>query len=334
MSVNGVTQNTAINTNYYGNTTGSNNTNTEQVKINDVAATVEISEAGRQEARLYGPGEHPFENFAEFTRDIVIAKNNPFSNSINEINQMIADFKNARAEEMKAQPAFDPFDHDYHINGVTYVPFTGSLEESLFNLLDGKARNSSMVVAELGLMLQGTIYNANATIEERAINRETAVRNAESIVKAFFDNSDEADAFMDLVRKAAANDILREKGYVAYDNSSIEPYRFYASPGDPDEGIFNAYALKHYGMNTRDMTQEMFREMADAFAKEYNKDKGKTLKAEFDKDFADNEKKVADKISMAIGGMSDESVNESLWRLLKAFNVTDDLSWLFGKNDY
>lgn len=78
-----------------------------------------------------------------------------------------------------------------------------------------------------------------------------------------------------------------------------------------------------------DHTHPLWDEVNNAFVEAYWKDKGKTLRAEAAKDFEDNAKQIGDKISLAIGQMSESAVNDSLLRLLKAFTAPD-LSSFFG----
>jgi hypothetical protein len=218
-SVNGITQTTIANTNYYSNTTASNTT-AEPTKT-EVAATVEISAAGRQnlELKIRGPEDFHFANMDE----------------------VLAQQRELKEKGMQDPKRLDPFDDPFQLRGVTYQFPDGSLEKSLTDYLEGKAINPSLVAAELSRMLKSTYSNPGATIEERAVTRETAVRNAEYIAQNYFRDHDEAQGFMALVRKAAEKDILREKGYFAFDNSD-KIIKAHSLPGS--ENAFNANAKR------------------------------------------------------------------------------------------
>ena len=315
MSVNKVTQNvTTTNTNHYGNVVGNSNQSTEQTKTNDVAVTVELSQAGCSQAKLY------LGNRTDSASDEALRE------------QLKNEAKVARQDGGKYGNAVDPFDNPFQLTSVTYSFREGSLEDTINKYLDGKAFNSSLVAGELGKMLQGTFHNAHATVEERAVNRETAIRNAESIANVYFDDENEAKAFMDVIRKAAEDDVWREKGYLVVNVPDIRALRPHENPIDTEDSrMYNLFALKNYGMTPDKMTPEMFKEMDAAFLTAFQKDKGKSLGAELNKPFDDNEKAVASKIESAIKQISDISVNESLLRLLKAFTKSD-ATFLFSDN--
>ena len=182
--------------------------------------------------------------------------------------------------------------------GITYQFPPDSLEHSISGFLAGKAVNASLVASELGKMLKSTFNQPEASVEERAAIRETAVQNAAQIAKDYFNDPDEAAAFMELIRKAADKDILREMGYYVYDNS--DEIRMPHSP-EP--------------MSAKDAAD------FTAFQNALNKNTF-VLDTELIAQLSDDKKKVADMISAAIDNMSETSVNDSLQRLLKAFTFT------------
>jgi len=209
----------------------------------------------------------------------------------------------------------DPFDNEFQILGVSYTFNNGTLEKFISDGLEGKAKNASLVASELAQMIRGTVYNPNATVEERAANRETALRNVESIVQEYFDNPDEAKAFLDGINRFAENDILREKGYTVIDNSDIAPFRSYTLATDGSVS-WSEYAKKYGKSDVREIFANP--KELEAFVKAISGNSQK-WNAEIVKSFEDNEKKVADIISKAKESLNESVVANSLQRLLKAF---------------
>jgi G3E family GTPase len=300
MNVNGVTQTAMPNANVNASVSapGPDKGPMEKSSTNDDAATVEISEAGRRnlELKLRGPEENILNYDA--------AERSPFQSERKE--QWINDIQNRKE--------IDPFDNAFQLRAVTYQFPEGGLQKSIADHLEGKTANPSLVASELGKMLKGTFSNPEATVEERAMDREIAIRNAEYIAKNYFDDEDEANAFMDLIKKAAEKDVYREKGYYVFD-SSDEKHKPYCLPSD--QTIFNmdAYA-KQYGASMEELNDP---ERHTAFMGELKKNKSK-WEANIIKEFNDNEKFIDGIIKEAIEKLTETSSDGSLKRLLKAFN--------------
>ena len=219
------------------------------------------------------------------------------------------------ARKLSQPVEIDPFDNEFQILAVQGVFNDGTLEKFITDSLDGKARNASLVADELGQMIRGAAYNPNSTVEERATNRETALKIAEKISKKYFDNPDEAKAFMDEINRFAENDILREKGYTVLDNSNLAPFRSYTSAIDGNVN-WSEYTKK-YGKSD---LHEIFAnpKELESFVKAINKNSEK-WNAEIVKDFEDNEKKIADIIEKVKNSLNETDVTNSLQRILKAF---------------
>lgn len=311
MNVNGVTQSTATNTNY-NSTVGSNNATTEQEKPNDTAATIEISAEGKQQAQLYHSDDHPnlFESYRE------------------KMDQMKSELKGTRSES----------------SSQIWIYSQGSIGEAIHGFLSGgKMDGSAIIAGELGAMLEGVQSNPNGTVEERAVNRELALRSAEHIAKNYITDPNEAEAFMKLVKEAADNDILREKGYLVDErNPSDEPLRSY----ETDVGLYNAYVSKNTGLsnaNQFNSTHPKWQEVNDSYSAHIKKDNGATIQAEAAKDFEENEANVADKIKGAVEQIPETALNDNLLKLLKLLTTfgtsnvfgntasnPNDLSYLFA----
>ena len=274
------------------------NANVQERNTVNTGVSVEISEGAKNlslQMKGYG-ADSPFKLDAEF-----------FSKDAREQRRLES------AKAMAESSNIDPFDNEFQILGVQYTFVSGSLGEFITNNLEGKARNASLVASELSMMIRGTISNPNATVEERAINRETAIKNAEYIAQNYFDDPDEAKAFLDGINRFAENDIWREKGYIVFDNSDMPPFKSYTMPNAPEGYINgNAYAKKLGVSNIMEIFQDP--KKFETFISESSK-----LKAEVVASFNNNEKKVSDIISKVKELLNPTDVANSLQRLLKAF---------------
>jgi len=162
------------------------------------------------------------EQFLEFRAE-QRAKNDPFNN-----------------EEFITNGKWIPTPVHSYANFVSYTR-ADSYKIELTEMLEGKARNASMVANELVNSLQGSIINNGATLAQRAETREAAFRSALYIADNYFPNPNEAKAFMDLITKIRDEDIMREKGYVfpthtiyvdgVIEVNTMEPFRNYSAPG-------------------------------------------------------------------------------------------------------
>ena len=228
------------------------------------------------------------------------------------------------AESIANRQEIDPFDNEFQIMGVKGEFLEASLEYFVSNALEGKARNASMVAGELGQMIRSAAYNNGATVEERAIKRETGLRHAEYIAQNYFEDPDEAKAFMDGVMRFYENDVMRDKGYIVLDGSNIAPFRHYSTPGAPS-GYVNITAIaRHFGaseevlkdpLKTFDFFAEIFKnQIITSPETEVTVWQGDIAKA-----FDENSDRVADIISLIRETLNENDVANSLIRLLKAF---------------
>ena len=161
-------------------------------------------------------------------------------------------------------------------------------------------------------MIRGAVYNPNASVEERAINRETALRHTEYIAANYFDSPGEAKAFLDGVNRFAENDILREKGYTVIDGADIAPFRSYINPADGSIG-WSAYATKYGKSDIREIfanpyERQLFFNSLSANQKKWSE--------EIIKAFENNEKAVADIINTVKSTLDETDVADSLRRLI------------------
>jgi len=167
------------------------------------------------------------------------AKNDPFNN-----------------EEFITNGKWIPTPVHSYANFVSYTR-EGSYQIELTKMLEGKARNASMVAHELAKSLQGSVFAKDSTIAERAVMRESAYRSAQYIADNYFDNPNEARDFIDLITKIKDEDILREKGYVfprwtvyvdgVIEVNTMEPFRNYSAPGMGNDYISPTGTARYLG---------------------------------------------------------------------------------------
>lgn len=315
MNINGIDSTLIPNIPIYGVQTKSSSDNhdnssvQEQIESDNLAVIASISEEGKRfsEMKLYKSGEGP-------------ANMNAYFQNREAREQEIAALRKEREE--KAQNEIDPFDDPFQMMCVSYEYPPGTLGEYIKKNLEGKAINPSLVASEMVRNISGSVYNPNATVEERAINRETALRHIEYIAQNYFSDPDEAQAFVDGVKGFAEKDIMREKGYIVADNSDMAPFRSYGMGSNYSKGSinFNEYAKK-YGTSMDELKANP--EKLAAFNIALGKYQDKWYE-EIVKDFEDNEKRVADIIAKVKGSLSETAVNDSLQRILKAFVKPDN----------
>jgi hypothetical protein len=150
------------------------------------------------------------------------------------------------AKKLSEPVEIDPFENEFQINGVTSTFMEGTLEALISGELNGKLKNASLVASELGKMIRGTFGNPDATVEERAIDRETALSHVKYLAENYFDDPDKAKAFLEKVQRFADNDILREKGYVVFDNSDMQPFKSYMSSVKGSDSVSTAAYARLY----------------------------------------------------------------------------------------
>lgn len=228
--------------------------------------------------------------------------------------KMKAEFTQKHSEGIKT----DPFDNEFQVLAVQYDYADGTLEKHIKDSLADKAKNASLVAGELGEMIRGTMHNPDATVEERATNRETALKLAEQIAKDYFDDPLDAQAFLEGINRFAENDVLREKGYIALDNSDIAPFKSYESPSAPDGGIsWNAFIEKYGSASAKEIAEDpKQREKFYLSLLQENKEK---WSEDIIKEFDENEKRVTEIIDKVKSAASEFDITADWQRLLKAF---------------
>ncbi|SNS65343.1 hypothetical protein SAMN05446037_1015108 [Anaerovirgula multivorans] len=213
------------------------------------------------------------------------------------------------AKSIAERQDINPLENEFQILGVKYIFNEGTLEQFLSDKLEGKVQNASLLASEIAGQIRGTINNPNATVEERAINRETAIKLSEYIAQNYFDNADEANAFLTEINKYAENDVLREKGYVAFDNSDMEPFKSYTLPTAPDDYFSaSAYAKKYGDTDLKDIFNDSSK--LNDFIKTIQKN-GEKWRAEIVKEFEENAQNVQNIINKFKDSLSHVSLNSN-----------------------
>jgi len=230
-----------------------------------------------------------------------------------------------------------------HGNNVVYTR-EDSYQIELTKMLEGKARNGSMVAHELAKSLQGSVFAKDVTVAERAVTREAAFRSAQYIADNYFDNPNEAKAFMDLITKIKDEDILKEKGYVfprftlyvdgVIEVNTMEPFRNYSAPGMGNDYISPVGTARYLGapetMLQRGQfmvhgTSDIISFINNAVAKQSFPSQSSALSwdAALRQGILDawhkNERNVSDIISLTSASFDDKIADNYLQRILKAF---------------
>lgn len=121
-----------------------------------------------------------------------------------------------------------------------------TLHHVIKEALEGKVINASLYAKELASTIRSSVSMPDKSVEERAAYREMGLKQAEYIAEHYFDDELEAASFMNEINKYYENDVLREKGYVVFDNSDLEPLKSYSSRMSNDDDISFYTLAKRY----------------------------------------------------------------------------------------
>ena len=220
------------------------------------------------------------------------------------------------AKSISNHAEIDPFDNEFQILAVHATFIEGSLEHFIQGALDGKVRNSSLVASELGQMIRSAAYNNGATVEERAVLRETGMKHAEYIAQNLFDDPNEAKAFLSGVKGFYNNDVLREQGYTVLEGAgSPHIFKSYISPHNGEINI-NEFAKKHGVSDITSIISDPVKWTEFTAALNKNRDK---WSEEIIKAFEDNARNVDTIINLVKSSLNEDSVASSMARIRKAF---------------
>jgi hypothetical protein len=105
----------------------------------------------------------------------------------------------------------------------------GSAERFIFNALNGKVENAFDIAVQLGEMVFSDMVFAyepyGKDLETAAADRAAGRDLAKYIAENYFDDPEEAKAFMDKINKFIKNSELRDQGYIIYfaDGDPMKP---------------------------------------------------------------------------------------------------------------
>jgi len=171
-----------------------------------------------------------------------------------------------KLEQLEKEQAYNPLTDEFNLLVKRSFP-ENTLHHTIHEAMEGKVKNASLYAAELAGSIRSSISMAHKNIEERAAYREMALKQAEYVAENFFDNEEERAAFMDEINRYYENDLLREKGYVVFDNSDLEPFKRYSSPRDNGKVSYMTFAREYMDEDTfeRWITNEATKEEIDKF---------------------------------------------------------------------
>ncbi|GGP16879.1 hypothetical protein [Oceanobacillus neutriphilus] len=206
-----------------------------------------------------------------------------------------------KLEQLEKEQAFNRLEDEFSIKGVQYHFPENTLQHTIKEALDGKVTNASLYAAELGSAIRSSVSMSDKSIEERAAYREMALKQAEYIAEHYFDDEQEAAAFMKEINTYYKNDVLREKGYVVFDNSEIEPFKNYSSPLSEDNDVsFYTLAKKYMDKDYLEqfVTGEGTAAESDEFLNQLQTNKEK-YRAEIINEFESSQQQAEDQIKAA-----------------------------------
>jgi hypothetical protein len=216
------------------------------------------------------------------------AEHNIFLQTLDEatllkISEKIAGRKGKDLMEVTPKESLDPY--------LTYLYPENSLGSMLTEKLDGKVANSSYAAKQFTDLFYTN--NADATTEERAANRATAVKLAEQIAQEYF-GEEEGQAFLAEVQKFADRSAMADKGYTVFHDSDQEPLKPYNTltnaPADYVNISANDYAKKYFGITDKKEVIARLGEILNDMGR--NPGRMNQLRNEIVADFAANEAKV------------------------------------------
>src|SRR5690625_2264266 len=213
-------------------------------------------------------------------------------NNILEDDQLVQQFRKAiveynspeaveqrRLEQLEKEQSYNPLTDEFNLLVKRNFP-ENTLHHTIHKTIEGKVKNASLYAAELAKSIRSSISMPDKSAEERAAYREMALKQAKYVAENYFHNEEERAAFMDEVKRYYENDLLREKGYVVFDNSDLEPFKRYSSPRDDGEVSYMTFAREYMDENTfeRLVNNEATKEETDKFLKQLVSNQGKWRK--------------------------------------------------------
>lgn len=232
------------------------------------------------------------------------------------------------AIEIMSRPT-DPFTYEDQMLTLQQYDFAANSPESTINnILAGKAINSSVATNELSNMLWQTITNKDASVTERAENRESALKCAQYIAGKYLDDPDESNKFMSAINNIYEEDVNRDKGYTEIDpgewirEGSTKTGNKILPPDYATEAFTRSYCKAHGRSSLIGFSlaqwEDYVNELMD-FLKSSSAETKEKLEAEGIKAFIQNENNVTEATENAKLNFNYSLFNNNIARLLKAF---------------
>lgn len=225
------------------------------------------------------------ESLAKFNANLklnTVSEDDPliqqFRKAIEEYNTPEA-IEQRKLEQLEKEQAYNPLTDEFNLLVKRNFP-ENTLHHTIHQAMEGKVKNASLYAAELANSIRSSVSMADKSVEERAAYREMALKQAEYVAENYFDNLEERTAFMDEVNRYYENDMLREKGYVVFDNSDLGPFKKYSSPRDKGNVSYMALAREYMDEDTfeRWINNKASKEETDKFLHHLIKNQGKWSK--------------------------------------------------------
>ena len=231
------------------------------------------------------------------------------------------------AIEIMSRPT-DPFTYEDQMRTMIYCFDENSPENTINNILEGKAINSSVVTNELSNMLRQTITNKNASVTERAENRESALKCAQYIADKYLDDSNEAKQFMSAIDDIYEEDVYTDKGYFEIEpgewvrEGSVKTGDTKLPPDYATQAFTRAYCKAHGFSSLVGLNKTEFNDYTDALFDFFRSSSSKTREkweTEGRKAFVQNENNVTEATENAKLNFNYSLFNNNIAILLKAF---------------
>lgn len=226
------------------------------------------------------------ESLAKFNATLQLMSVSEDDPLVQQFRQAIEEYNSPEAveqreiERLEKERAYNPLTDEFNLTVKANFP-ENTLHHTIQQALEGKVKNASLYAIELAGAIRTTVSHKDKSAEERAAYREMALKQAEYVAENYFDNEEERAAFMDEINRYYENDLLREKGYVVFDNSDLEPFKSYSSPRDNGKVSYMALAREYMDEDTfeRWVNNEATKAETDKFLNQLVNNQGKWSKA-------------------------------------------------------
>lgn len=248
-----------------------------QTKVSTASSVYQSSSKNQRETSEFLPPKNDQatiskESLAKFNATLklnTVSENDPL---IQQFRQAIEDYNSPEAveqrrlEQLEKEQAYNPLTDEFNLQVKRSFP-ENTLHHTIHQVMEGKVKNASLYAAELAGSIRSSVSMADRSAEERAAYREVALKQAKYVAENYFDNEEERADFLAEVNRYYENDLLREKGYVVFDNGDLEPFKKYSSPRDSSQVSYMTFAREYMDEEAfeRWITNEATKEETDKF---------------------------------------------------------------------